>query len=108
MSSAKLLDVVGIPQFLQCPSGEKYFPAQVHNEKGFKNVVKQVSKAAGHSITGGIALAFNLLLWEIDRMQFLLGDPNEDPLPDTPQSVVGSPLEMRWMDIVFGAIDTVL
>jgi len=53
-------------------------------------------------------LAFGLLLREIHRMQFLLGDPSEDPPPDTPQWVVGSPLEMRWMDIVFAAIATVL
>jgi hypothetical protein len=99
-----LIDIVGIPPWLQWQSATKYLPAEAHNENGFKNAVKQIVKVSGSEVTGGPVLAFGLLLREIHRVHFI--DLEEGYPPGTPAWVINSPFELNWVDIVFDAIST--
>jgi hypothetical protein len=99
-----LIDIVGIPPWLQWQSATKYLPTEAHNENGFKNAVKQIVKVSGSEVTGGPVLAFGLLLREIHHVHFI--DLDKGYPPGTPAWVRNSPFEFNWVDIVFDAIST--
>jgi hypothetical protein len=68
--------------------------------------LKQIAKAGGNSITGGVVLAFGLLIREIHRVHFL--DPEDGLTPGMPGWFADSLVELNWQDLIFEQMTTIL
>ena len=104
------MDYVGLPSWGSWDYQEKYLPAEVHTKDGFRASLAVIRKVGGSSgvLHGGVVLRYGLMLREVERVQFLLADPDEPPQPDIPQWVANSPLDISYKKSVFSSMATVL
>ena len=98
-----MLTVVGTPPFLCWTWQEKYLPDVVHNERGFTDAVKKLTKiaAANTMARGGTVLAFGLLLHEIEHIEVIRSDPDMFPAEGMPTWTIMSPLRPEWKKRLF-------
>ena len=110
VKQTNLLDYVGLPSWGSWEYSQKYLPAEVHTTDGFWAALAVICKVGGSSgvLHGGVVLRYGLLLREVERIHFLLSDPDEPPEPATPEWVVNSVLEMSFKNSIFSSMATVL
>ena len=82
---------------------EQHLPHEAHNTDGFKCTLKLITKAGGSEVTGGIVLAFGLLLREIHFFNLAEGYTHS-----TPAWFANSLVELNWMEIIFEQMLTIL
>ena len=97
------------PSWALWASSVEYLPEECHNKRGFNKQLKLIQDIGEKSSQRypSFALAYGLLLHEIDAVQFSVIDPDGPP-PPGPHWFVKSAMEILWKPDVYKSMETTL